>query len=243
VCCRYLIFISVLTYLTCYSTFLRAQEYESVNTRYWIDFIPHLRLSDAFELYGDASFRVSDKGNNFIYVARPAIKYQASPAISIHLGVGFFYNDVNDKTNYLEIRPWQGLMLGWPSIKGLNFKHYIRLEQRYFAYDEGDKDYLVHRARYRFKFKIPINKRLVQDKTLYMPLGFEWLGAADDDIETIWSTQIRASTGIGYVFSEFWIIEFEYQYRWGRNDATTSFEPTDQVFRLRFVRNGWILGE
>ena len=240
---RYLIFISVLTYLTCYSKSIRAQDIKDINNQYWIDFIPHFGISDAFEFYGDATFRISDNGNHKKYGIRPSIKLQASPIFSIHLGLGLFYNALSDTNNILEIRPWEGLRIGWPNINGLNFKHYLRIEQRAYIYEGDEQKLFLHRARYKLKIKVPLNKKVVQDKTVYLPLAYEWLATADDEFETMWASQSRGTAGIGYVFNKKWIFEFEYMHWWSKNTPNASFEATDQIFRLRLLRNGWTLGE
>ncbi|HAW53158.1 MAG TPA: hypothetical protein DCX54_12655 [Flavobacteriales bacterium] len=236
-------FISLVCCLTLNNSALRAQDDKKINNQYWLDFIPHLTLSDAFELYGDASLRISNEGKQKIYVLRPSLKLQASPIVSLHAGLGFFYNELTDFKDLLEVRPWEGLKIGWPRIKGINVKHYFRLEQRYFIYQENKKDLFLHRMRYQLKCKVPLNKNTVGEKTLYLPLAFEWLGTSDEELQTVWMSQNRMTAGIAYVFNKFWGLEFEYMYWWSRNLPSKSMEPSDQVFRLRLLRNGWILGE
>jgi len=217
-----------------------AQEDSKLNNQYWFDLIPHFRISDKLEFYGDASFRIRDEGERKILTVRPSLRWQVSPVFSIHGGLGMFYNTYQSSENIMEIRPWQGLRISWPDIGPLQFKQYFRLEQRYYPSLEN---LLLHRVRYKIGAKMPLNKKVVQDKAIFIPFSFEWLGTADDDISVIWASESRLTVGAGYVLSSEWQIEFEFMYWWSKNSPGDVFEVTDRVFRVKFIKNGWVFGE
>ena len=183
-----------------------------------------------------------EDGNRKVLTIRPSLRFQVGPIVSVHAGVGLFYNRFDDASNFLEIRPFEALRIGWPNIGPLNFKHYFRLEQRYFNYSESENE-LLHRSRYSLSAKLPLNNKVVQNKTLYLPFSYEWLATAEDDLSVIWASQSRAMLGIGYIFNKTWMIEFEYMYWWSKDLPNDQLQASDQVFRLRILKSGWILGE
>lgn len=213
----------------------------NVGNQYWFDFEPHYRISDPFEFYGDLSLRISRGGTMKTYLVRPSFKYHVLSELSLHAGIGFFMNDL-EEFNYQEVRPWQGIRLGWPNIGPLNFKHYFRLEQRIFYFPEEQKDFFI-RGRYMIKAKLPLNAKALSNNVLYIPFSFEILGIYDEEFYLIYGNQIRCMMGLGYVFNRKWNIEFEYS-RWNnKNSVNESFQASDNIFRLRVFRNGWIVGE
>ena len=215
---------------------------EGLYNQYWLDIIPHFRISDKLEFYGDGSIRALEEGNRKIVTIRPSLRFQVGPILSIHAGIGLFYNHLTDTDHYLEIRPFEAIRIGWPNIGPLKFKHYIRFEQRYFNFPNYENE-LLHRGRYRIKAKMPLNKKTVQQKTLYIPFSFEWLATANDEISVIWASQSRAMLGVGYILNETWMFEFEYMHLWSKDLPSEQFQASDQVFRLKFLKSGWILGE
>lgn len=222
---------------------VKAQSEDYFTNTYWIDFIPHARISNAFEFYGDVSLRSTDNGNQQIYTIRPSIKYQAFPAVSFHIGIGLFYYNNLDTTNVLETRPWEGIRIGWPNIGRFKFKQYFRLEQRYFDYIDDSYVLFYNRGRFLSQVKIPLNKKTIEPGAFYIPLGFEWLATTEQDLKIIWASQTRLIAGLGYILNDKWQIDFEYMYWWEKETPSDNLEPSNQIFRLKIQKNGWVSGE
>ncbi|MCK5705116.1 MAG: hypothetical protein KAI29_28385, partial [Cyclobacteriaceae bacterium] len=53
----------------------------------------------------------------------------------------------------------------------------------------------------------------------------------------------RANVGLGYVFSEKWIGEFEITFQRSRSTKTDELILSDRIFRFKLIMNGWIFGE
>lgn len=215
---------------------------QEISNQFWLDVIPHFELGENFEFYGDGSIRLTPVDQRTTLMIRPSIRWQFNPYLALHGGVGLFYNDFQEDTNSLEIRPWQAVRIGYPDFWRLKFKHYVRLEQRLFL-NEGSENDFLHRLRYQIKAKLPINKPYVAEKTVYVPFAYEWLGSANDGLDNLWASQSRAMVGLGYVYSEKWIIEFEYMYWWSRDLPSSAFASSDQIFRLKILKSGWIFDE
>ena len=124
----------------------------------------------------------------------------------------------------------------------MNFKHRVLLEERLLWNNQGDFDPNL-RLRYRIKTKLPLNKPSIDFKTIYIPISYEAFGnAGEEDVEKF-QNRTRAMLGLGYVFSEKWIAEFEVTFQRSRSTETDDLSLSDRIFRFKLVNNGWIFGE
>jgi hypothetical protein len=106
--------------------------------------------------------------------------------LSLEAGVGGFYTHERDEEveDTLELRPWQGAKVRWPTIDGprrLALTHFARLEQR-IVRRGGDRSFDL-RFRYRFSTSITLNKPTVQVKAFYIPFSIEGFLNPKDQIE------------------------------------------------------------
>lgn len=215
---------------------------QTIANQIWIDLIPHFMLGENLEFYGDGSIRLTPLDKRTTLMIRPSMRWQFNPYVALHGGIGVFYNDFKEDPNNLEIRPWQAVRIGYPDFWRLKFKHYIRIEQRLFLREGSDNEFL-HRLRYQIKAKLPINKPYVAEKTWYIPFAYEWLGSASEGLDNLWASQSRAMVGVGYVLSKKWIFEFEYMHWWSRDIPSLPYSSSDRIFRLKFIKSGWIFDE
>ncbi len=171
--------------------------------------IPHFEINDRLEFYGDGNYRTSITGDKFRrFVLRPSVRYQWTHKLDLLGGLGGFLTFEENDYNTIELRPYQGVRLNWPKVWRMNFKHRGIVEERLIWNNQGDFDPSL-RFRYRIKTKFPLNKPSVDYKTLYIPISYELFGnVGHGEVETF-SNLARAILGLGYVFSEKWIGEFE----------------------------------
>lgn len=80
-------------------------------------------------------------------------------------------------------------------------------------------------------------------KTLYIPISYELFGnVGHGEVETF-SNLARAILGLGYVFSEKWIGEFEVFFDRTRSTKTDELILSNRIFRFKLLMNRWIFGE
>ena len=97
--------------------------------------------------------------------------------------------------------------------------------------------------RLRVKTNFPINKPIIDYKTVYIPLSYEVFGnVGPADVER-YQNQSRAKIGLGYVFNEKWKGEFEFAAQRSRSTSGDDSILYDRIFRFKLVMNGWIFGE
>jgi len=214
-----------------------------VDNQIWTDVIPHFDISKRLDFYGDGSYRTSISGSKFRrFVLRPSIRYYWFTEINLHGGVGLFITQENEDVNTIELRPFQAIRINWPDVWRINFKHRVMVEERLIWDDRGNFEPAL-RLRYRISGKVPINKLAMQYKALYIPIGFELFGNIGGESIELFANTSRVITGLGYVFSDDWIFEFNYIGQRSRSNDDEDLKLADRIFRFKLIYNGWIFGE
>jgi len=216
---------------------------EIVDTQLWFDFIPHFEVNNRLEYFGDISYRTTTTDNKFRrLMIRPSLRYHWTYELDIIGGIGIIGTWEPTNYNTFELRPYQGLRLNWPKIWRLNFKQRGLVEERLLWNNQGDFDPNL-RFRYRIKTKVPVNKQSIIYKTFYLPLSYEIFGNAGQEEVELFQNRARAMVGLGYVFSDNWIAEFEVTFQRSRSTSTDQLSFSDRIFRFKLSYGGWIFGE
>ncbi len=216
---------------------------EIIDHQLWFDVMPHFEINNRLEFYGDGSYRTSTTGDKFRrFVLRPSVRYHWTYELDLLGGLGGFLTFEKNDYNTIELRPYQGVRLNWPKIWRMNFKHRGLIEERLIWNNQGDFNPNL-RFRYLIKTKLPLNKPSVHYKTLYIPMGYEiFANVGPEEVERFHNIA-RAILGLGYVFSEKWIGEFEVMFDRSRSTKTDELILSDRIFRFKLIMNGWIFGE
>lgn len=216
---------------------------ERVDHQLWFDVIPHFEINNRFEYYGDMSYRTSTSGEKFRrFVVRPSVKYHWTHRVDLIGGVGLFLTWEEVDYNTVELRLFQEVRLKWPKIWRMNFKHRGLIEERLLWNNEGDFDPNL-RLRYRIKTKLPLNKPSIDYKAVYIPASYEVFGNIGPKTVEQFQNRARAMVGLGYVFSDKWISEFEVIFQRSRSTQTDDLKLSDRIFRFKLIYDGWIFGE
>jgi len=157
-------------------------------------------------------------------------------------GVGLFLTWEEEDYNTVELRLFQEVRLKWPKIWRMNFKHRGLIEERLLWNNEGDFDPNL-RLRYRIKTKLPLNKPSIDYKAVYIPASYEVFGNIGPKTVEQFQNRARAMVGLGYVFSDKWISEFEVIFQRSRSTQTDDLKLSDRIFRFKLIYDGWIFGE
>ena len=240
---RIIIFTSLCAFFLIHSSSLFSQvEDEDVSYQGWVDYNANYHVSREFKIYGDVGYRRISPDIWTRYYIRPAVSYFHSLplksgkylTITYHFGIGTFFTNAVDTSNNLEIRPFQGVDVQWPTFKHLQITHYVRLEEM-LNYFNSDWD-LSLRVRYMFSGIFHWNRenwnRL---NNFYMPFHIEFFW----DLNTAFLSNdlIRITPGLGYTFNLKWKMEFSTSYHRTRIDVDNPFETNNIVFRLRVFHN------
>ena len=214
------------------------QSQSSTSQQLWLDVLPRFKVSDRLEYFGDVGVRIdfSEPAQNSVLV-RPSVRYQLSSDWELHGGVGFFYTVVESAPNALELRPWQGIRLNWPSIWRLHLKQYVRLEERIvWETDTWDSDFTL-RLRYEVGTAVPLNA----SSTTYLPLAAEVFANITDirdaSVEAF-SNRGRLYLGFGQRLGRTWALEVQLILQSSRSTSDESFTLSEEILRVRFIRVG-----
>lgn len=215
-------------------TLTQAQEEFSVDQQLWLEYLVDFDLSKKVDVYADASYRtffLKDVENSHRLMARPSVRWAVSQKAEVRGGLGFFYTSINDSTETLELRPWQGVSVNWPTIGKQGFTHFFRLEERItYRLDPWSQASGV-RFRYQLSSRIKFNQEKVI-KFFYIPLAIElFFVPVGEKIFELSRNDARLTTGFGYVFNYRLALEGRFVLQRSRL-ASGAFNVTDQIFRI-----------
>jgi len=179
-----------------------------VNHQLWLDFYPHLHISEKLQFYGDIGFRIllTDTEWARIY-GRPSIRYHLDSIFVLHGGIGIFLEVSNSISNRFEVRPWQGLQVKWPNFRRLKFNHLLRLEERfnYLLQDEIFETEL--RLRMRLGARIQFDQ-MDGWRSFFVPFSVEWFVPLAGSVSEVFVDRVEFSLGLGYNASR--ILQFRF---------------------------------
>ena len=234
-----LLLISII-YSLSYSTYAQLENYElgDFDQQFWIDYNITYAKTEKFNIYGDTGFRIISPYTWNRYYARSGISYTPKPLFkntgklktTYHFGIGIFFTNYVYIPNNLEIRPFQGVQIQWPSFKNITFTHYARLEQQIENFN-NTWEFGV-RARYMLSAVISWGEDKKSNiNNLYIPLHVEIFWNLENS--SSFTDVIRMTIGLGYEFNSKWNLEFLPSYHLRRFQELDDVEVNDLVFRLR----------
>ena len=214
-----------------------AQSNEGTTEQLWLDFIPHFKISERFEYYGDASIRVIFVENRiFTLIARPSFRYHLNSIVELQGGIGFFYSIMDIQANQLELRPWQGVRVHWPTFGRIGIKHSFKLEERLLWETETWDFDPALRFRYKLGGRIPFN----EPRSFYLSLFGEAFANVGGESVAILRNRMRGYSGFGYKRNDTWTVELEFMLQRSRSNAVEDFCVSDRIFRLKVLKDGWV---
>lgn len=162
---------------------------------------------------------------------RPVIIYTMRDELFLQGGLSFFISEKEGKKLY-EIRPWQGVNLFFPRIGLIYLNNFFRLEERFFLFDHDEENSVSIRARYALTTIIPLNKKQVIDRTVYLWPYIEafipiYERGLNPNVE-----RFRFSFGLGYRFNKHVRTEFVYMHEKSKVELDHSFIENQNTIRI-----------
>jgi hypothetical protein len=193
---------------SCCYFFTKAQDRETVDqTITWFAVNPNIRFAEKWQVVTDAQFRYVHDFENMQYMIRAGLSYDITPNLSVvPVGYAFIYNYKYGKqpagfVNH-EQRLWQQVYYKH-KIKNIPVNHRFRLEERWLqehsATNQSD-DYSDYqwRARYRILANIPLTRKTLDPKTLYLSVWDEFFISWGETVTFNKINQNRIFIGPGY---------------------------------------------
>jgi hypothetical protein len=137
---------------------------------FWGDITTIYDISDRWQYNGDYGYRTAFSDNTFhLGYLRPSVSYMTKHGVTLHGGVGLFKSIIANDADIFELRPWAGLRLVWPQIKGFRFSHYFRLEERLvWVRDQEKRSTSTLRGRYQLGLVSPTWNILIKNGIFFM---------------------------------------------------------------------------
>jgi hypothetical protein len=211
-----------------------AQEESDVTNQLWLDYYFYYLPKEGIKLTGDLGYRnrfSASEWNQFI--ARGSVLYRYKSWLSLFGGFGFFFTDIKEITNTLEIRPWIGSMfiLNADLFSQTRFTNLTRIEERFVINTQESGTSNDIRLRNRTDVRIPINNYLFVDNTVYLRFEIEVFTNTKNITEQL-ADKLRLAVGIGYRFTYEWRIEIDFYVQRLKNTTDAGFSVTDNIWRF-----------
>lgn len=203
------------------------QTKEESITEYWLDVNIWHVLNDQWRVGGDLgarSFRDSDVNT---FIIRPSVEKSLNSVFNLRGGMAYISSKTfGEKLN--EFRLNQDVNINWPRLVGWNFKHRVRMEQRWI-HTENETDF-VFRSRARIGVEPP--DLLVFELPMFMNVMWEFFMPLLNGNDNYVVNQ-RATGTIGARLSRKIRFESQYILQLGRSSQNDTFELNENVWRLR----------
>jgi len=215
---------------------LNAQISDNYEKQLWAMGLFNWRLNERWVYNQDFGLMhtFSDPAFNRIFL-RSQINRQLAGSFSMHGGLIFIYSQNEASDDAIELRPWMGAKLRWPSFWRFDFVHYLRLEERFrhTMYEDAWEDNF--RVRYKVSSSVPINHTSLIDRTFYGVLAYEFFSVSfDEDVRFTTADIHRMDLGMGFKHSikssyEFTLVAFN-----ARDEFTEKYGLSSMVFFLKY---------
>ncbi len=232
-----LLFITVLLCLHLPSLAQDLEDLDDDFAVFWTDVTLDKSLNDKWKVGGDFGFRTALNNNNWklLYV-RPNINYKFSPIFNLTLGIGSFNTFDKEFGNTYEFRIYQDANIRWPKLGRFNFKHRIRLEQRFFNFSNDLDNTFNFRGRYLIgvgldRFSLGGEKDWAAGLSLepFFPLG--------KDVNELLANNFRWDLGLTYHVNDKFRIELDYILQTSEIFSNNDLRVLEHIFRLRFFQS------
>jgi hypothetical protein len=230
---RYFIIFLLFAYLPeMHGRIVCAQAREEADKMIWTDFYLQYTLNNHFRFLFHTNYKheLNNRRRDQVMI-RPTLVYTMNDLIYFQGGIQFLFTDEGE-FNVLEIRPWQGMNIFFPRIRNIYFNHFLRIEERFFYQNNGEKEASSLRGRYAILTLIPLNHATLSPKTVYLLPYVEFLGDLLGRNVKRYIASSRYSLGAGYQFNDHFRFETIYMMERSRDTGEENFVISDHVVRL-----------
>lgn len=213
---------------------IMAQDESVTTTQFRLFWHYNHSITSRLMYIGNVGFKEELPYHNWIMMNfKPGIAWSAGSIVDLTGGIGFYYTLQKIIPNSFELRPWQGIIVHWPSLGRFGFDHYARFEQRFNRSIGSNEQWSsVLRSRYRLNVIFPINHPGIIDKTLFIKINTELFWNMGKSIEERYVNKYRYSMGIGYRFNRIWRLEMYYLAEQSLAFSEEGFKVNSHIFQV-----------
>lgn len=210
---------------------------QDVDNQLWINYTLTVPASTNFSYGGDVGVRglVSNQDWNQILI-RPTATYRFNQTIRVAGAVALFSTFNRDVKNLYEFRIHQDLNIRWPDLSVLSIFYRLRIEERFFFYENLPNDFNV-RVRYLIGIESQDFTFLGSKRPIYFQAiweGFKTLG--DESAYQIFINSVRIHFAFGHRISNKFRYELHYINQRSRQFSDSGLQTTQNIFRIRLFQ-------
>jgi len=227
-----LAFIMLISFTLIHTFIGRAQ---NVDHQFWMNYTLTIPVNSQLSYGGDVGFRglISNQNWNQLLI-RPTVSYKFKNQIGIAGALAWFGTFNKDNPNINEFRIHQDFNLKWPDFGILELFYRIRIEERFFFYNEDFSDNFKVRVRYLIgaesqDIRLFGSKRPIYFQAIYE--GFKTL--ADENAYEIFINQVRIHAAFGHRISNRFRYELHYIAQRSRLFSDDGLNNTQNIYRIR----------
>ncbi len=220
-------------------------QFSNVESKYWINTYGNIRLKGNFFWDMQTHLRFQEKGNVPLFgqwaqiYNRQGLGYIFSKNFNSTVGFVFRLNnnldgvESNEQQTVSDWRIWHQYQFAMPFPR-FNVYHRLRIEHRWSRGFASDSDYFFrNRYRYMLNVKIPINKRKLEEKTLYVAPEVELIMQSGRRVVNSPFEDLRLHTSVGYILNHRVILASGLMYTMGQELFDGAIYKQGFVLRTR----------
>jgi hypothetical protein len=230
-CTRHFYFVGIVCLMLAIPILSHSQ---SKGTHLWLNYAISVKTDSNFSYGGDVGLRGLITDRNWTqFLIRPAATYKINRTFNVAGAVAVFQTFNRDGYNLAEFRTHQDFNARWPRLSVLSIYYRVRIEQRWFFYQNFPNDFdvrgrlLVGVQSKDFTWlgeKIPIYFHVIWE-------GFNTL--TKDSAVEFYVNQSRLHFAFGQRISENFRYELHYIWQRSRQFSEDGLQTSQNVFRIR----------
>ena len=202
----------------------------------WVDATIKYHVSQKIWVGGDFGTRgiIGPREMNLIYF-RPTVSIGLSDIFTLSAAVGSFNSFHTDITNTYELRLTQDVVASWPDFGWIKLYQRVRLDERFFAYQDSVESDVTFRIRYALGCKTKNVKIIGPGEHFFFGLAWEIFIPVGQRAVELFSNNQRFSAVVGYELDPRFEFQFHYILQRSRVFLKQSADATEHVFRFRLL--------
>ena len=209
---------------------------QEVDHQLWMNYALTIPINKSLSYGGDVGLR--GFGSNIEWnqiLIRPAITYRFKYPLSMAVAVAWFRTSNRNSFNVNEFRVHQDFNVKWPDFGFMEFFYRVRIEERFFFYQEDlDNSFNV-----RLRALIGIE---TQDFTWFgskRPIYFQGIYEAfktlgNESAYEVFVNRVRIHFAFGHRIAKGFRYELHYIAQRSRLFSDAGLETTQSIYRIRF---------
>jgi len=213
---------------------IKAQE---VDHQLWLNYVLSVPVNANLSWGGDAGFRSSIGNRDWNQVLiRPKVTYRFNPTWGVAGAVASFNTLNKSDQNVSEFRIHQDLNVFWPELSFLSVHFRLRIEERWFFYEDMSNDFKV-RARYFIRGRSPDFLFFGGERPVYFQGSWEGFRTlANESAVEVFIDRSRVSLVFGHRISGSFRYELHYISQRSRQFTDSGLEVSQNIYRLRLFQ-------